>query len=152
MRSRDRRSRLASFAPRHPDFFNLYHRLSTYPPTHPSIHPPNRPHDRGFLVVSSRSPIRHSGYRHDRHLSPHVPSLFPGPSPRFNFATRTFTSSLARSLAHKRTLSARLSRFAHAKKREDGNERGNRVKIFRCNFAHREREKERETENREPGT
>lgn len=32
MRSRDRRSRLASSAPRHPDFFNLYHSPFHHPP------------------------------------------------------------------------------------------------------------------------
>lgn len=61
MRSRDRRSRLASFASRHPDFFNLYH-----PPLH---HLPT-PHGLGFLV-SGHSPIRHAGYL-DHRLSAFV--------------------------------------------------------------------------------
>jgi len=48
MRSRDVRSRLASFAPRHPDFFNLY-------PPHPRHTSPSLPLGVCFLVVSGHA-------------------------------------------------------------------------------------------------
>lgn len=37
MRSRDRRSRLASSTPRHPDFFNLYHSPFHHPLDDPPV-------------------------------------------------------------------------------------------------------------------
>lgn len=81
MCSRDRRSRLASFASRHPDFFNLYHPLLPLPATVPRS-------PRFSRCFTSYSPIRHGSYL-DRHLSAFVACVPTTVPLRCNFATRT---------------------------------------------------------------
>lgn len=61
MRSRDRRSRLASSAPRHPDFFNLYHS--------PFHHPLDDPPASAFSLFQAILQFAILATYTDRHLS-----------------------------------------------------------------------------------